>query len=159
MIEYIKVDFEDPKHGEDLIAMLRGYAQDTAGGGEDLQESVKENLFKNLRNFPTSLSFLAYEKDNPVGVINCFLGFSTFKAQPLMNIHDVFVKETHREKGISRALLREVEKEAKALGCCKMTLEVLENNHSALNSYKNFGFDNYELDPTMGRAMFMEKKL
>lgn len=43
--------------------------------------------------------------------------------------------------------------------CCKLTLEVLEGNKLAQQVYRRFGFQGYELDPKMGRALFYEKKL
>ena len=47
----------------------------------------------------------------------------------------------------------------KELGCCKLTLEVLSNNVSALRVYDHAGFAPYVLDPTAGQALFLEKKL
>jgi ribosomal protein S18 acetylase RimI-like enzyme len=52
-----------------------------------------------------------------------------------------------------------VEEIAVELGCCKLTLEVLEGNHIAQAAYKSFGFNGYELNPQTGRALFWEKKL
>jgi len=51
------------------------------------------------------------------------------------------------------------EKIARESGCCKITLEVLEGNHVARAAYSAFGFKGYELDPKMGKALFLEKKL
>jgi hypothetical protein len=39
------------------------------------------------------------------------------------------------------------------------SLEVLEGNKSAQAAYKASGFDGYELDPKMGKALFWQKKL
>ncbi len=76
-----------------------------------------------------------------------------------MNIHDIFVDPIYRGKGISKKLLQKAEQIAIELGCCKLTLEVLEGNNPALSAYKSFGFKNFELDPKMGGALFLEKKL
>ena len=56
-------------------------------------------------------------------------------------------------------MLEKVEQIAIERGCCKLTLEVLEGNQAAQNSYQKFGFSAYELDPEMGRALFWDKKL
>ena len=40
-----------------------------------------------------------------------------------------------------------------------MTLEVLEGNDRASKIYLEFGFNPYELNSEMGRAMFYEKKI
>jgi ribosomal protein S18 acetylase RimI-like enzyme len=52
-----------------------------------------------------------------------------------------------------------VEELAGRLGCCKLTLEVLEGNSIAQAAYRSLGFDAYQLDPSLGKALFWEKKL
>ncbi|OSM02156.1 putative GCN5-related N-acetyltransferase [Magnetofaba australis IT-1] len=56
-------------------------------------------------------------------------------------------------------MLAEIEAIARARGCCKVTLEVLENNHAAQSAYRKYGFAGYELRPEAGRALFWEKSL
>jgi ribosomal protein S18 acetylase RimI-like enzyme len=56
-------------------------------------------------------------------------------------------------------LMAAVETEARRRGCCKLTLEVLEHNQHARKLYDAVGFASYQLDPTTGRALFLEKKL
>ena len=65
----------------------------------------------------------------------------------------------YRRKGLAKLLLKKAEEIALDLGCCKLTLEVLERNHVAQSTYKAFGFSGYELNPQMGKALFWEKKL
>ncbi len=48
---------------------------------------------------------------------------------------------------------------AKAKNCCKVTLEVLDNNVGAKRAYEKFGFGGYELDPESGKAVFWQKKI
>jgi ribosomal protein S18 acetylase RimI-like enzyme len=76
-----------------------------------------------------------------------------------VNIHDVIVIKAFRKQNISQLMLDKVEQVAKAKGCCKLTLEVLEGNTVAQNSYFKFGFAGYELDSKMGNAMFWQKAL
>mmetsp|Transcript_22830 Transcript_22830/g.54093 ORF Transcript_22830/g.54093 Transcript_22830/m.54093 type:complete len:188 (-) Transcript_22830:121-684(-) len=169
------VDYADNVHGRLLVKLLDGYAKDPLGGSEPLGEDVKQHLPTRLSQIPHAFSFIAYYNDNnnsnrspqpepepePAGLINCFEGFSTFAARPLVNIHDVFVVKEFRGKGISQALLKAVEDEALRRNCCKVTLECLSKNEVAINAYKKSGFASYELgDPTVnGVAIFMEKKL
>jgi ribosomal protein S18 acetylase RimI-like enzyme len=86
-------------------------------------------------------------------------GFSTFACQPLLNIHDVIVSLPYRGRGLSKLMLQLAEQIAIDSGCCKMTLEVLEHNYIAQKAYRSIGFDGYELNPAMGKALFWEKKL
>ena len=95
----------------------------------------------------------------PVGLINCFEGYSTFKAQSLLNVHDIVVHPRVRGQGIGQALLAAVQQLAIDRGCCKLTLEVLSGNTVAMKSYDRFGFAHYQLDPEAGHAVLMQKWL
>jgi len=74
-------------------------------------------------------------------------------------VHDIIVDKKYRGLGLSKSLLAKAEEIALRLGCCKLTLEVLEGNTIAQAAYKASGFAGYELDPKMGKAMFWQKKL
>jgi len=112
-----------------------------------------------LQKHSTTLIFLAFDGDRPVGAAVCFIGFSTFAAKPLINIHDFVVLPASRGKGVGRRLLDAVEGKARELGCCKLTLEVMDNNHHALRMYHAAGFVRYALQEETGTAIFMSKPL
>lgn len=105
------------------------------------------------------ISFSHLVDSQPAGLVVCLEGFSTFACKPLLNIHDAIVALPYRGRGLSKLLLQKAEEIAFDLGCCKLTLEVLEGNHVAQSAYKAFGFSGYELNPEMGKALFWEKKL
>ena len=102
---------------------------------------------------------LAFVGGEPAGLVNCFEGFSTFACRPLVNVHDVVVKEPFRGLGLSQKMLQKVEEIARQRGCCKITLEVLEGNPVAQASYRKFGFDDSIFDPAHGRMLFWSKAL
>ena len=156
-IELVVADYLNKDHVNDIVFLLNDYAQDPMGGGEPLSEYVQVNLAAELAKLPNAFSLIAYVDGKPAGLANCFLGFSTFKCKPLINIHDLTVAKAFRGLGISQALLGKVEEHARDKGCCKITLEMLEGNEAARGSYLKFGFDGYELDPKMGKAMFWQK--
>jgi len=156
-IQIIQADYNNPQHANDLIQLLDAYAQDPMGGGEALSDYAKQNLVPSLAKRADALSVLAYEGEQAIGLINCFEGFSTFYCKPLLNIHDVVVMDAYRGRGISRLMLQAVEALAKQQGHCKLTLEVLSNNRSAIRAYEKFGFKQYQLDPAAGQALFWEK--
>lgn len=158
-ITVVEADLSQPLHQQAVVAMIDAYARDPMGDGAPLDAEVKARLVSGLRAHPTTLIFLAFEREQPVGIAVCFLGFSTFAAKPLVNIHDFAVLATHRGRGISRQLLDAIEAKARALGCCKLTLEVLENNHRARHVYETFGFARYQLQPEAGGALFLAKPL
>jgi len=158
-----RVSFGDAADCAALLKLMDVYASDPMGGGVHLASEVKERLCKDLSGNPAAISFIAWregaEPPISIGLINCFLGYSTFKARPLLNIHDIVVLPEYRRQGIGQALLAAAEAEARERGCCKLTLEILSGNTRAMASYTRFGFEPYTLDPKAGQASFMHKWL
>lgn len=155
----IDCDYHAPHHAAVLVTLLDAYARDPAAGGTPLAPTVRELLVGRLAARPDAFSVLAFDGDTPVGLVNCFEGFSTFKARPLVNIHDVVVLAGHRRRGIAAKMIARVAEIARDRGCCKLTLEVLEGNAPARALYDRLGFGAYELDPQDGHALFWEMEL
>ncbi len=158
-VRVLQADLSLPEHQAAVVELVNAYAMDPMGNGRPLDREVKEALIPGLRSHPTTLIFLAWEEMKPVGIAVCFLGFSTFATRPLLNIHDLAVLPEHRGKAIGRMLLAEVEMAARARGCCKLTLEVLENNHGAIKMYQAAGFAPAVYREAAGRALFLAKPL
>lgn len=148
-----------PAHAEAFLMLLDHYARDPMGGAKPLDDTVRATLVGHLRQRRDFVAFLAFSGDIACGLINCFEGFSTFAARPLLNVHDLVVHADYRGQAIGRALLTAAEQAAHARGCCKLTLEVLSNNHAALSAYERAGFRPYVLDPAAGQALFLQKWL
>lgn len=159
MIETIIADLENQAHADDFMQVLSDYAKDPMGGGEELSDYTSANLVSALKEQANNVIVLCYVDGHIAGISNCFYGFSSFKAKPLINIHDFAILHQFRGQGLSKYLLDKVEVLAKEKGCCKITLEVLENNHRAKKVYRTFGFEGYELNPEMGKAIFWQKNL
>ena len=153
------VDYQDAQQMSHLIQQLSHYALDDMGGGKDLSAAVKQRLLIDLPQQQQNFSLLAWVGDECVGMTNCLWGYSTFAAQPLVNIHDLGVQKEYRGMGISTALLSAVETHAGSRNACKVTLEVLGNNLIAKASYSKFGFNAYELSAGTGKAEFWQKYL
>lgn len=163
LVKVRRVSFGDAADCAALLTLMDVYASDPMGGGLPLPDEVKGRLCQDLSNNPGAVSFIAWRegagRTEAVGLINCFLGYSTFKARPLLNIHDIVVLPEYRGQGVGQALLGAAEAEARERGCCKLTLEILSGNTSAMASYTRFGFEPYTLDPKAGQASFMHKWL
>lgn len=160
-IQIINADLSDPHHQESVLAMMDAYSQDPMGDGKPLSQFARRHLIDGLRNHPTTLVFLVLEGDLPRGIATCFGGFSTFAARPLMNISDFYIDPEFRGRGLGRSLLAAIEREARERGCCKLTLEVQENNSRARSIYRQFGFAQavYAADMMGGGSLYMVKPL
>jgi ribosomal protein S18 acetylase RimI-like enzyme len=152
-------DYSNMQDGAELIHLLNLYAIDAMGGGEPLSEIVKNNLVEGLQSQPTAFSLIASIDGNPAGLANCFWGYSTFAAKPLINIHDIVVDPAFRGLGVAKALFAEIETIAAQKGACKVTLEVLSGNAPAKALYHSLGYGDYALDPKAGTALFWQKRL
>jgi ribosomal protein S18 acetylase RimI-like enzyme len=154
-----RADYHHPAHAEALVFLLDAYARDAAGGGQPLSDFAKKNLVAELAARPQAFSVLAFDGAQPVGLVNCIEGFSTFACRPLVNVHDLAVLASHRGRRVGAQMLALVEEIARERGACKLTLEVLQGNRSAITLYKRVGFAGYQLDPAMGQAQFLQKWL
>lgn len=152
-------DYQLPAHQKIIAQLMNEYACDPMGGSEALPQSVQQNLATEMAKIENAFTVLAFAGDQAIGLINCFQGFSTFKCKPLINIHDVIVSQQARGQRVAQHMLAKVDEVARQRDCCKVTLEVLEGNTAAQQSYINAGFAGYELDPQMGKAMFWQKTL
>ncbi|AXS78889.1 GNAT family N-acetyltransferase [Dechloromonas sp. HYN0024] len=158
-LRVVPLDLSDLAQAEIWLGLLDHYANDPMGGGEGLSDYAKLHLIGVMREVPGFHGALAWRDGEAVGLIDCFAGFSTFAAKPLLNVHDIVVHNTVRGQGIGQALLAWAEERARELGCCKLTLEVLSNNTRAMASYHQAGFLPYVLDPAAGNALLMQKYL
>jgi ribosomal protein S18 acetylase RimI-like enzyme len=140
-VSIVDADLSRGEHQQALVTMLDAYMRDPMEGGEPPSERIKRDLVPGLRAHPACYVFLAYRDSSPVGFSICFLGFSTFNARPLINIHDIFVDSSVRGTGIGMLLIERIEAKGRELNCCRITLEVREDNRVARGLYRKVGFD------------------
>ena len=155
-----RADYANAVHAQALLDLLDAYARDPMGGAEPLSAFALANLLPALAARPQAFSVLAFAgapDTQPIGLINCFEGFSTFACRPLVNVHDVVVLPAYRGQRVAEKMLALVEELALQRGACKLTLEVLGGNAGAIKLYQRVGFVNYQLDPAMGQAQFLQK--
>jgi GNAT superfamily N-acetyltransferase len=158
-VEVIEANLRQPDHARDVVALTAAYACDSMGNGGPLSAEVLARLIDGLRKHPTAKVFLMYLQGEAIGIATCFVGFSTFKARPLLNIHDFAILPGERGKGLARILLAAVESKARELGCCKITLEVQENNIRARQVYERVGLSQAVYGDSTGGSLFYAKEL
>ena len=158
-ITVVESDLSRSDHQEATVHLLNAYALDPMGDGRPLSDEARRTLIPGLRKHPTTMVFIAYRGTEPVGLSICFRGFSTFAARPLVNISDYFVIPAYRGAGIGRLLFAAIEQRALGIGCCRLTLEVQENNHRAKSVYAAAGFSQAVYVPEAGGALHLSKSL
>jgi ribosomal protein S18 acetylase RimI-like enzyme len=123
-----------------LAALINQYIADPMGGGKPLTPLQQLRLVDGLANHPASFVLFVLTDNQIVGLATCFVNFSTFKARPYINIHDLIIDKDFRGKGLGRNLLQQIESIAKERKYCKITLEVREDNFAAKDLYTEMGF-------------------
>lgn len=137
MLNIAEIDLADDAGARDLLVLLESYAR---GGGQPLSAEVRENLLARLREVESRVILLARVDGRPAGIAIAFFGFSTFRAAPLLNLHDLAVHPDFRGQGVGRELLRAIEAVARRHGCCRVSLEVRSDNLTAKSLYRSEGF-------------------
>ncbi len=158
-LRIFKANLDDDTHALWTLELLDAYARDSMGAGEPLSEFARQHVIAGLKAQPGTVILIAAHAQANVGLAICFRGFSTFAARPLLNISDFYVDPVARGGGIGRALMNAIEREARELGCCKLTLEVQENNHRARALYAAAGFSQAVHVAEAGGALFLSKSL
>jgi ribosomal protein S18 acetylase RimI-like enzyme len=145
-------DFNDHAQCQVVISLMNHYMADKMGGHLPVYTSEKAHaLIEGLRKHPSKLVLLARFNEEYVGLANCFINFSTFAAKPSLNIHDIVVLQKYRDQGIGRRLMEEIVRKANKIDCCKITLEVREDNASAQALYASCGFKEYSCNALLDK--------
>ena len=158
-VDILRADYANPAHRSAIPHLLNTYAKGLLGFRKKIKDRVLDALVPGLERTQNALVLLARMDKDHVGMAICFLGFSTFHAKPLINIHDFMVLEDFRGQGIGRALLEKIEIIARDMGCCKITLEVQENNTTARRLYRRNDFKDSFLAREAGDQLFMTKNV
>src|SRR6185437_3675141 len=82
---------------------------------------------------------IAELENETVGFTVWFLNFSTFSGRPGLYLEDLFVRPTHRGKGIGKALLAHLAKACVANGWSRLQWAVLDWNTPSIEFYKSLG--------------------
>lgn len=139
-VKVIKADLDNKKHALDIVKIVDLFARDPMGQDEPLDEEIRVDLIAEMKKVPTTMTYIAYLDEKPVGIVTCFIGFSTFTASKTFKIHDVVVHPDARGMGIGTMMLEHISDVAEEMGCSKVTLEVREDN-PAQKLYEREGFD------------------
>jgi len=88
---------------------------------------------------PLAEAMLAEVETRAVGIAIWYYLFSTFTAQPMLYLEDIFIEPTYRGQGIGLALFRRLAQIARAGNCLSMEWSVLNWNQPAIDFYRRIG--------------------
>ena len=103
-------------------------------------ESLRRHGFGPRQVFHT---LLAVQRDEPVGLVNYFPEYSTWRGEPGVYVLDLFVSEPLRGSGLGRRMLGEtLTRAAGRWEAGYIRLSVHGHNADAIRFYRSLGFRN-----------------
>ena len=146
-LSILPVDLQNTVHCEQLIKLLNDYMNDPMGNLAPMEKGLAPRIISGLQGYGSYLGFFVLAGEKFAGLANCNQNFSTFKAKPLLNIHDFIVSPEFRAAGAGHFLMKGILDHASKMGFCRVNLEVREDNHGAKSLYQKLGFT--ECEPPM----------
>jgi GNAT superfamily N-acetyltransferase len=99
-------------------------------------DTLKSHLFGEK---PYVEAFVARADNTIVGFALFFWNYSTFLTKPGIYLEDIFVLPEYRRRGIGKALLTRLAKEAIERGAGRLEWSVLDWNQPAIDFYEGMG--------------------
>ncbi len=107
---------------------------------EEFARATAEDFHRHLFGpRPYAEAILAEIDGEAVGFALFFPTFSTFRGQPGLYLEDIYVKPSHRGRGIGKALLATLAKLAIDRGLGRLEWAVLNCNSPAIEFYRSLG--------------------
>lgn len=112
------------------------------------EEDLKKHFFSES---PIAYAAFVLDNDVEVGFALYYLQFDSLRGMPSMFLHDLFIEEKFRRKGLGHKLMQFLRLEALQFGCGKISWQCYKWNYLAQNFYskikgkENTALKNYEL--------------
>ncbi|MER3554868.1 MAG: hypothetical protein C4331_11110 [Meiothermus sp.] len=120
------------------------YAYDGIPFGEP---SIRRGLNTLLQDTSLGRAFLIQDGEEDAGYAILTFGFDLEFGGRQATVTDVFIKESHRSKGLESRVFAQLEQICRSLGIGALELQVEENNLEARAFYKTLGFQAHERIP------------
>jgi GNAT superfamily N-acetyltransferase len=121
-----------------IIRLLREFAE--YENLSDYCEVTEEKLLDAI--FGTNKiveGLVCFDDDDLVAYAIFYPSFASFRGQRGIYLEDIYIKPTHRGKGIGKAMLKEIARFGKEIGAVRIDFQVLDWNESAIKFYKKLG--------------------
>lgn len=128
-----------PDDAAAIVGLIRRLAEfEKAPAAVSLDEAaVRRDCFG---PHPRLHVLLAFSGDMPCGVVTLLDSYSSWAGAPAMIVHDLFVDDAARGRGLGHGLLAAAARLALARGCCRLDVNVLGWNQPARHFYQSLGF-------------------
>lgn len=127
-----------PSDTGDLLRLIRALARYEKE--PEAVETTEQDLDRALFGLhPKVFASVAEHDGLVVGMAIWFLTFSTWTGRHSLYLEDLFVEPQHRGRGLGRALLGDLARQAVAMGCARMEWAVLDWNEPARGFYRSLG--------------------
>ncbi|UVO38755.1 GNAT family N-acetyltransferase [Bradyrhizobium arachidis] len=136
----------------DFVRELAAY-EELSHEVEATEADIAEALFG---GDPRLFCAIAEWNGEPVGFAVWFLNFSTFSGRHGIYLEDLYVRPSHRGKGLGKALLVYLAKECVDNGWSRLQWAVLDWNATSIAFYKSLGaamLDDWTLCRVSGPAL------
>ena len=100
------------------------------------EQRVRDSLLGPERS---AEALLAFWGGQPAGFAVYFFACSTFRAQPVLYLEDIFVHPPMRGRGIGKGIFHELLRVAQQNGCGRFEWSVLDWNEPAIRFYESLG--------------------
>ncbi len=156
-LTFRQVNLQNTAEHAIILSLLNDFSLESVS--KSLLPEVYTTLISNLQQHPTTVVYLAECEGQSIGIAVCFIGFSTFANKPLLNLHDFYISDAFQGRGAGKQFLNWIEQEAKARGCCKVTLEVSAHNTWAKILYERSGYHGSQQEPPENMIYALFKSL
>lgn len=143
----VQIRFIQDNELPELLALLRAKAEFDGNVRSFVAtiDSLRAALFSER---PMAKAIVAVENGSVVGMATFYATFSSFIAKPCIWLDDLYVYETHRSKGVGRALVKYLSVLAQEQGCGRIDWVVATLNNQGKKFYSSLGasiFDSVQL--------------
>lgn len=131
----------------ELLALLKAKAE-FDGNVQSFVATIDSLCAALFSESPMAKAIVAVENGSIVGMATFYATFSSFIAKPCIWLDDLYVYETHRSKGVGRALVKYLSAFALEQGCGRIDWVVATNNNQGRKFYSRLGasiFDSVQL--------------
>lgn len=103
---------------------------------ESTPDTIRNSLFGDV---PDAEAIVADWEGQPIAFALFFQNFSTFIGKPGLYLEDVYVRPSHRRKGVGKELLKHLAGIAQQRECGRFEWSVLDWNKNAIEFYEGLG--------------------